>query len=1384
MKRIISYIILIVCMHGGVSTLYGASSNTCGTAPLLVMCETNTMNKPNSYNNTLNPAGCNTSNQDDAWARFVATGTTTGVAYYTTNDAVLHIMSGTCGSQASVACADNWLGGGEILTFASTIGVTYYVYVERWNSNVQMSGQISVWPIATNDICASATPITVNGACISDACQGENGEGAVSCGGANNSNAASTWYSFVAPANGSVDITATLNLYGYYAPIVVYASCGGAEIQCDYTGGDPLVASVSGLTCGDTYYVDLAVPVTVAYPATPWEIVSNYQLCITTTGGLGCIPGGDAYGVYSTSDPVVGTITDCEIYAVGGTGGNGFEVAKGAGPTDDGYSSVAVSNYAVITAENISCLNSDMDFTTADGSPVWPAGALGTNATIADPPDVGTVNNNQYSATLGRRDITFVGDEASVSMPSQTYSSTVGTVLPNGFCGVDDIIVVAGYTGTVATANITVTVNTTHTQANDLLVFLQASNGDILNLMWQTGWTGAGLTNTIFSDAGATKLLGQNNSPWTATYQVEDLGDQPGCGYTRNRATFGAIGGGALNPNGNWTLHVLDAVFGGNTGTFDDWSITFPAYTVSGPTNQSHVYTGFVNIQMAKPSPGDVLGVDNVCPGTYNFASSEAGTAGYSYQWSVLPVAGVTIATPTDSATDITFTNSVDHTVSLAITSECCGPLVQIDSVVTILPLPAVDPGTDISLCAGATDTLVVTTPTGGYSYGWYDAATGGTYLGGGTSYIVNPVLLGVTTYYLETISNTGCVSATRDAVTITGTDTPPSITGNNFQACNPGNITVCVNAPISGATYSWWTLAAGGVLLQSSTAFCYDVNVATSPATQSVWVEVTESGCNVSTTRTEGIAETTGGGSTNTTWSGAVDTDWFVDGNWSDCVPTPLIDAIFPSGALTNECTIDIINDAPAECRSISIDAARTLSFNGALTTLNVYGNWTNNGSVSATTGIIGFLGTTAQTIGGTSSTSFYNLKIDNSTALSAVTLLLNTTVTNQLTLTNGELVSSLANRITLTAAALTSPPRGSATSFVSTVMDRVVTASSGEVYEFPVGSTIDSRWRPVTITTTDATAQTWTIEYVDTDPNGFGIVYDLTDSIRMMNTFYYYNITRATAVGALDVKMWYDDAEMAALTGPETNMLIGHWNSGITMWDDWNKDALVDWAWSGTNNWVEVKNISGFSPVGPGKGVTPAPLPIKLLYFDAAYNYQTEDVDLTWATASEEHNDFFTIEKSRDALDFELVVTVPGAPAGSSNQTLQYTAVDEEPYEGLSYYRLKQTDYDGQYEYSKLVAVNVYKNVGLTIRPNPATNYLEIHISQTGTNSLSTATLENSAQIEIFSSDGQNVYNQLVTGGQNSEFKIDISMLSQGMYNLTLLNNGEFYSIKFIKE
>ncbi len=95
---------------------------------------------------------------------------------------------------------------------------------------------------------------------------------------------------------------------------------------------------------------------------------------------------------------------------------------------------------------------------------------------------------------------------------------------------------------------------------------------------------------------------------------------------------------------------------------------------------------------------------------------------------------------------------------------------------------------------------------------------------------------------------------------------------------------------------------------------------------------------------------------------------------------------------------------------------------------------------------------------------------------------------------------------------------------------------------------------------------------------------------------------------------------------------------------------------------------------------------LPIELIYFKAAAN--NGKVDLTWSTSSEKNNDFFTIERSVDAQRFEKVLTQKGA--GNSNVTLTYRAIDHSPLKGTSYYRLKQTDYNGEFTYSRVVAIN----------------------------------------------------------------------------------------------
>jgi hypothetical protein len=231
-----------------------------------------------------------TATGQDGWAWFTATSTSTNIEYTNTNrDAVIYIYrdGGTaCTGLVNIGCSDQVNGvGTEFLTVATTIGQRYYVRICRYNGTTAptMTGNLCVYNCTSpsNELCSGATPITL-GNCASSQRSGCAGEGAVGCGGAtNNGNAGSTWYSFVAPANGTVNITVTLTA-GYFSPIVVYAACGGAAISCYYPSplSNPYTSQVSGLTPGNTYYVDIAAPLTIAQ--------TTFSVCISAAAGKDC----------------------------------------------------------------------------------------------------------------------------------------------------------------------------------------------------------------------------------------------------------------------------------------------------------------------------------------------------------------------------------------------------------------------------------------------------------------------------------------------------------------------------------------------------------------------------------------------------------------------------------------------------------------------------------------------------------------------------------------------------------------------------------------------------------------------------------------------------------------------------------------------------------------------------------------------------------------------------------------------------------------------------------------------------------------------------------------------------------------------------------------
>jgi len=181
---------------------------------------------------------------------------------------------------------------------------------------------------------------------------------------------------------------------------------------------------------------------------------------------------------------------------------------------------------------------------------------------------------------------------------------------------------------------------------------------------------------------------------------------------------------------------------------------------------------------------------------------------------------------------------------------------------------------------------------------------------------------------------------------------------------------------------------------------------------------------------------------------------------------------------------------------------------------------------------------------------------------------------------------------------------------------------------------------------------------------------------------------------------------------------------------------------------------------------------LPIELTSFNAVP--AGDQVDLSWTTASETNNALFRVERSEDAQNWQTVTTHPGA--GNSTYPISYTAVDKAPFLGQSYYRLKQTDYDGNFTYSGVMPVTVTEPVGqMLIYPNPATNSLHCNLP-TGNPGLQT--------VRIIDVTGRVVMNSQVMVPDNGQIEFSIANLQSGMYITEVTNGGQVMRKTFIKQ
>lgn len=160
---------------------------------------------------------------------------------------------------------------------------------------------------------------------------------------------------------------------------------------------------------------------------------------------------------------------------------------------------------------------------------------------------------------------------------------------------------------------------------------------------------------------------------------------------------------------------------------------------------------------------------------------------------------------------------------------------------------------------------------------------------------------------------------------------------------------------------------------------------------------------------------------------------------------------------------------------------------------------------------------------------------------------------------------------------------------------------------------------------------------------------------------------------------------------------------------------------------------------------------LPIDLLKWDAIKREKT--VIFEWTTASELNNDYFEIQKSSDSKNWISLATIEGS--GTTNSYHNYSSIDKYPYPGQNYYRLRQSDFDGNFKYSHVKSIFIFDNK-LKLYPNPTKDYIYYTL----------ADLNKEFNVEIYSSQGKLVKKFKLPLKNQEVDRIDIRNLRKGVY------------------
>jgi len=384
---------------------------------------------------------------------------------------------------------------------------------------------------------------------------------------------------------------------------------------------------------------------------------------------------------------------------------------------------------------------------------------------------------------------------------------------------------------------------------------------------------------------------------------------------------------------------------------------------------------------------------------------------------------------------------------------------------------------------------------------------------------------------------------------------------------------------------------------------------------------------------------------------------------------------------------------------------------------------------------------------------------------------------IDNTLTLTDG-VVSTGSNKITISNTAANSLVGGSTTAYINGNLRRHLTTNT-DTYVFPIGNgTGTGNYQRVDLINGSLAG----VSYIDASTsdmpagnyNDLMVVQNTTPLIEVFDKEWQLTPNSQPTGGTYGINLYLNGVSGGFMS--DDNFTIMKRDDNSTSWADWNTHESTTTIPNGgepgrtiASGFGQKTGFTSFSKFGFG-GSGGGALPIELVSFGG--DLVGQSILLEWVVASQVNNDYFTIERSLDCENWEEISKIPGA--GNVNTLLTYKVYDENPYNGISYYRLSQTDYDGKFEVFSPISIIYDKPIILSINPNPVDDELHLYLEET---------LRGVTHLTLFNTKGQKLY----TKGFIGDYKIihlNVEKYQKGYYLLEVDHNQRKGSLKFIKE